>query len=231
MKGIVIACEGLDGSGKSTHARLLARELCSLGRTARVFGLNDNPHLNKQWSILNQNDLIGPVEAALMQSAELLGRLEYSIRPLIQERAVVIWDKYVAGSLATFLVREVPAQYLEILRRTLPEPDLTLFFDVSPEEALSRKQRSGGPGFFESGLDRSLGLPLREAYTKWEKGELDPDLVAQHFKLFQANLRKAYEVFLPVKDILRFDSTGQIRKLANKVCACVREFISHIPAN
>ena len=90
MAGLVIAIEGLDGSGKSTQAALLSQHLRSHGQETEVMRLNENRILERQWHLLNQRDLIGPTHAAPMQAADLASRNEYFVRPLPPVEAAII---------------------------------------------------------------------------------------------------------------------------------------------
>src|SRR5262249_9081357 len=106
-KGLLIAFEGLDGSGKSTQMELLARDLASTGQEVHAYRLNNNPLFKALCKVLNQADLIGPREAALMKTAEMAGRIEYAVKPLLAKGAVVLWDKYLAGTVVADLARGV----------------------------------------------------------------------------------------------------------------------------
>jgi thymidylate kinase len=192
-----VAFEGLDGAGKSTRLRLLAAALQARGAQVHAFRLNDNPLFKQQCRILNQHDLIDPVQAALMKASELCGRIEYHVGKLAEGNAAVLWDKYAAGSLAADAARGVPDTYLQAINRALPQPTFTIYLQIAPEDALRRKILLGGPRMMESGLDHELGISVREAHSRWKSGAIPPEVMNRAFTAFQTRIGAAYERFLP----------------------------------
>jgi len=213
----MIAFEGLDGAGKSTQIQRLVDTLHRRGRETHVFRLTANALFKQQCRGLNEHSLLDATTAALMKAAELTGRLECAVNPCVDRGGIVIWDKYVAGSLAADSVRGVPDAHLAAIRAVLPEPDLTLFLDARPDEALRRKRQNGGPRMMESGLDQRLGLPLREVFAMWTSGALPPDVIDAHFLAFQSQLRDAYARFLPIERTLRIDADSTIDHIADRI--------------
>ena len=96
-----ITFEGLDGSGKSTQARLLAQHLGAEGRevvTTREPG--GTPLGERVREVLLHGDGMTPwAEAALFAAAraELVARV---IRPAVERGADVVCDRYLDSSLA-----------------------------------------------------------------------------------------------------------------------------------
>ena len=212
--GRLIAFEGLDGAGKSTQIGRLADALAAEGHRVRLLKLNANRLFKNVCRRLNDDDLLGPVEAALMKAAELAGRFEF-LRPALDQGEVLIWDKYVVGSLVSDVARNVPPTYIDALASCLPEPDLTVYLDLAPAEALRRKQAVGGPRVMESGLDVAFGA--RQAHAKVAAGEIDADAMAQYFLAFQARMAYAYEQHLPPRTTLRLDATRSQAELADAI--------------
>ncbi len=219
--GFMVAFEGLDGAGKSTQIARLAAALRTEGCKVHVFRLNSNPVFKQQCRLLNQEDLINSTQAALMKAAELTGRYEYHIKPLLESGAVVLWDKYIVGSLAMDAARGVPDSYLRAIQAGLPTPALTLYLAITPEEALRRKNSAGGPRLMESGLDQQLGVPVRRAFELWKTGAIAPDVIAESFQNFQMRLSVAYERFLPWPSTVRFDATEEVDTLSARICRAV----------
>jgi dTMP kinase len=202
-RGLVLAYEGLDGAGKSTQIRMLGEKLAELGYHVEALRLNANPLFKNQCRRLNEHDLIGPVEAALMKASELSGRIEI-LQQQLRESTVFIWDKYVIGSVVSDVARGVKTIYTDAIVASLPPPDLTIYLDLTPEQALARKRAIGGPRVMESGLDVAFGS-ARQAHEKFAAGEIDAATVDRCFLEFQGRMMDAYNRYLPVDRTLRLD--------------------------
>ena len=162
--GLFISFEGIDGSGKSTQARLLAEHLRSTGREVvltrepggspgaeeiRALVLQGDP---ERWSAETE---------LLLFTAARRDHLERTIRPALARGATVICDRF-ADSTRMYqglsrgdlrgAVDTLHAQMIGV------EPDLTLLIDMDPEAALSRaKARATAEERFED-----FGLPLQQ---------------------------------------------------------------------
>jgi dTMP kinase len=219
--GFMVAFEGLDGAGKTTQIERLAAAFRARGRRVDVLRLNANPLFKKQCRLLNEEDLIGAREAALMKAAELSGRLEYHVNPLIRNGAVVLWDKYAAGSLAADAARGVPDECLKAIYAALPQPEVTLYFDITPEEALRRKSMAGGPRLMETGLEQQLGVSVRKAFDLWKGGAVSPEIMREYFVSFQRQVGEAYQKFLPTETTVRLDACQSLDTLSVRVMEAV----------
>jgi dTMP kinase len=220
--GTLIAFEGLDGAGKSTQIGHLAGALSAGGDRVEVRKLNANRLFKDQCRRLNDHDLLGPVAAALMKAAELAGRFE-AITTALEQGAVVIWDKYIVGSIVADIARSVSPKYTDALLSSLPEPDLTVYLEITPAEALRRKNEIGGPRVMESGLDVTFGA--RQAHAKLAAGEIDSDTLARHFLAFQTRVSEAYAHYLPAARTLRLDGARSPVELADSIAQHVTNLL------
>lgn len=145
-KGIFIALEGPDGSGKSTIANLIMSYLEELKikgvLTREPGGTSISEEIRNILLSNNNNEMIDRTEA-LLYAASRAQHTEEKIVPLINDGYVVISDRYVFSSLAYQGVARGLGieEVMNINKFAMGEtyPDLILFFDISPETALSRK--------------------------------------------------------------------------------------------
>jgi dTMP kinase len=98
---VFVSFEGVDGSGKSTQARLLERHLAGLGREVVMTREPGGTELGEgiRQLVLNGPEMTPWAEAALFASAraELAERV---IRPALERGAWVVCDRYFDSSVA-----------------------------------------------------------------------------------------------------------------------------------
>lgn len=145
-KGLFITLEGPDGSGKSTIAKLLKKHVEGLGYKCvltREPGGTDISEKIRKLLLDNDNVEMTDKTEALLYAAARAQHTEEKIKPLLNQGVIVISDRYVLSSLAYqgysrgLGIDEV----MNINKFAMGKvyPDCTLFFDVDPEIALSRK--------------------------------------------------------------------------------------------
>lgn len=151
MKGLFIAFEGPDGSGKSTISKLVEEELKK--RNIDVF-LTREPGGTRIGEKIrglvlgNEYVEMGDEAEALLYAAARSQHVHEKIRPNIEDGKVVICDRFLLSSLAYQGVgRELGVEEVKAINDFGTKglrPDLTLFFHVDPEVTLKRKTEAGG---------------------------------------------------------------------------------------
>lgn len=145
-KGLFIAIEGPDGSGKSTVAKKLYNHLKQNGVKCvltREPGGTEIAEKIREIILDNDNEEMSAMTEALLYAAARAQHVEEKIKPLLEQGYLVITDRYVLSSLAyQGHARGLGVnRVMEINKHAMGGlyPDKVLFFDVSPEVALSRK--------------------------------------------------------------------------------------------
>ena len=168
--GLFLSFEGIDGSGKSTQALLLAEAFQAEGRSVtltrepggspgaeeiRRLVLEGNPN---RWS---------PETEILLFTAARRDHMERKIRPALARGDVVITDRF-ADSTRVYqgMTRKDLSGTVDQLHQMMigMEPDLTILIDIDPALGLSRAKTRAGPEmrFEDMGLD--LHLKARAAF-------------------------------------------------------------------
>lgn len=141
----LIAIEGLDGSGKTTQARLLAEHLRRKGN--QVVQVEEPGTTNAGEAIreilLDGKREIAPLCELLLYEASRAQLVHELIRPALATGKIVVADRFALSSLAyQGYGRGLTLKLVETLNAIATDnlaPDLTLLLDISPEEGLRRK--------------------------------------------------------------------------------------------
>lgn len=138
-KGCFVCIEGLDGSGKSTQARLLAERL---QKTRRVL-LTVEPSRGRIGTFIRQSYLYGEnrlssVVEALLFAADRVDHVQNEIVPALETGDVVISDRYVYSSLAYQGAAGLSLEWIEKVNSHALRPDIALFLDVDLGTVMKR---------------------------------------------------------------------------------------------
>jgi dTMP kinase len=168
LKGRFITFEGIDGSGKSTQLRILADELskadievittCEPGGTPLGRALRE--------AFLETTETVAPMAELLSFAADRAQHVEYFIKPALAEGKIVISDRYADATFAyqgagRGFDEDKVNQVIELATGGL-KPDLTLFFDITVEEALRRMSDREESHTKKNRMDEETG----EFYTR-----------------------------------------------------------------
>ena len=140
MRGLLIAFEGLDQSGKQTQAERLRDRVVEAGRLVRLlsFPAYDTAIGTEIGRALQGDRDYGP---DVMQLLYVANRYEW--KPQIEfelgRGTVLICDRYLASSIAYGEAQGLDPAWLDDVQRFLPRAALTIMLDIAPETAVKRK--------------------------------------------------------------------------------------------
>lgn len=168
-KGVFIVIEGLDGSGKTTQARLLAKKL---SKKYNIF-LTTEPSRGKigsyirEYYLYEKQRLPTDVEALLF-AADRLEHVKKELVPALDEGKLVICDRYLHSSLAYQGSSGLSIDWIRGINSKALQPDIGIFIDLAPEVVLKRLNRK------RSVMETlETQQKVREIYLKFvENGEL-----------------------------------------------------------
>ena len=133
-KGVFICIEGLDGSGKSTQAKLLTKKLNKAGYNAIYTAEPSQGKIGKfiRKRLFEQARMPTTAEALLF-AADRIEHVQNQVAPALEEGKIVVSDRYVYSSLAYQGSAGLSLDWIEAVNANALKPDLCIFIDVEPE--------------------------------------------------------------------------------------------------
>jgi dTMP kinase len=140
QRGFLIAFEGIDGSGTSTHSRLLYEFLVKQGfnviltrePTKGVVGRLIKDALQDKFQIKQ------PEVFALLFAADRIQHVKEVIEPAIKQGKIIITTRYVESSLAYQSAQGLTREWIKAINKDIVWPDVTFILDINPNDAMSR---------------------------------------------------------------------------------------------
>lgn len=171
MRGKFITFEGIDGAGKSTHLRWIARFLRKRGvrlkLTREPGGTATGEELRRL--VLERRKGLHPETETLLMFAARREHLDKVIMPALAAGRWVLCDRFTDATYAYQSAGSgVRWKKVEALERWVQEglqPDLTILFDVSPAVGRKRASRHRRPDRFEREKD-AYYRRVRAAYLR-----------------------------------------------------------------
>jgi len=152
-RGLLVAFEGPDGSGKTTQRKLFKDWLVGEGWPVTITKWNSSnlikPIIKARKSIRSINQQ----EFCLLHAADFRHRMEHEVLPALLDGQTVLADRFLFTALARDAARGLELDWLLHVYSPLYWPDIVFYFAVSPETSGRRIAATRAPKYYEAGQD------------------------------------------------------------------------------
>jgi dTMP kinase len=195
--GVLLAVEGVEGSGRSTQLHLLSRWLEMEGYLAHFAEWHPSPLVESAVNRPKGSRWLTPITFAVIHAADFADRYERQILPSLRSGHIVLVDGYIHAALARDSARGCPMPWLRNLYKFAVAPDITFYIrvplDVAVQRALSGRPRLK---YYDAGMD--LGLSLNRI---------------ESFRIFQGKIIEEYEKLAWTDNFLVLNGTLPVQQL------------------
>ncbi len=141
QQGFFIALEGIDGSGTTTHTKLLSNWLRKKGLEVVETHEPTDERIGRLIREVLRDSTVSPAIDALLFAADRIDNTLNKIQPALDQGKIVITDRYVESSFAYQCSSGLDREWVQNLNRYALTPTVTYLLDISPKIALGRKRR------------------------------------------------------------------------------------------
>lgn len=211
--GRLIVFEGLDGSGKSTQARLLVKWLGAQGYRVFFSEWNSSDMVSEVIRRGKKKNLLTPTTFSLLHATDFADRFERQIAPPLRAGYIVVCDRYSYTAFVRDAARGCDPDWVRNLYGFAPVPDKVLYFRVPVSTSLHRKILSRQKiSYYEAGMDLGLSDEVSESYEK-----------------FQTRLKHEYDRIAPLDGFVTVAADRPVEEVLRQVRHEVRPLLVGFP--
>jgi dTMP kinase len=200
-RGAFIVFEGIDGSGKSTHIKLLCGELREQGYDVLETSEPSRGRIGRfiRDYVEHRGRRLPAEVESLLFAADRFEHQKKTIEPALEQGQIVVSDRYVHSSLAYQGAEGVSIEWVREVNCFALNPDLCILLDVGPETGLGRMRRRRRTVF--------------EVYT------------------FQQRVRNLYLQFVEQGEMVKIAAERPIEEVQREISALVHEILGNRQPN
>jgi dTMP kinase len=194
LKGKLIAVEGTDGVGRSTHIELLQEWLEVQGYGVITTGWTRSNLMSKTIEMAKAGNIVDRWSLSLLYATDFADRLEHQVIPALRSGFVVLADRYIYTAFARDFVRSTDRTWIRDVFGFAPIPDLVCYLRIDVETLALRVIETTGMNYWESGMDLRLGTDLYDSFKKYQSLLIEEfDKMAIEFRFNVVDARKSPE--------------------------------------
>ena len=213
--GRLLVFEGLDGSGKSTQARLVSRWLGARGYRVFFTEWNSSELVSDTIRRGKKKGLLTPTTFSLLHATDFADRFERHILPPLRAGYLVICDRYAFTAFVRDAARGCDPEWVRTMYSFAPTPDKTFYFRVPVDVSLKRKLASRQKiSYYEAGMDQGLSADLTQSYER-----------------FQGRLKREYERSVARDGFTVIDAARPVEKVHADLRREIRPLLEGFPTD
>ena len=194
LKGKLIAIEGTDGVGRSTHIEMLQEWLEVQGYGVVTTGWTRSNLMSKTIEMAKQGNILDRWSFSLLYATNFADRLEHQIIPALRSGFIVLADRYIYTAFARDFVRSGDRSWIRDVFGFAVIPDLVCYLRIDVDTLALRVIETKGMNFWESGMDLRLGGDLYDSFKKYQGLLIEEfDKMAEEFTFEVVDARKPPE--------------------------------------
>ena len=166
-RGLLVAFEGPDGSGKTTQRKLFKTWLKSEGYDVTTTKWNSSDLIKPIIKSRKAIRALSPEEFSLLHAADFRHRVEHKILPALWAGRLVIADRFLFTGLVRDVARGLELDWVLKLYLPLLWPDVVFYFSVSPGTSSQRVSATRTPNYYEAGQDVTQIDDPTESYHRF----------------------------------------------------------------
>mgnify|MGYP001772534198 CR=1 FL=1 len=166
MSILIIAFEGIEGSGRTAHLEAVKRYLEKKGYGVVIMGLQMSKLIGDRIAQVKKDIIFERRTLFLAYVTDLADQLENYIKPSLDAGFIALADGYVLTLESWGLVRGLEREWMEDVLSVFPKPTLSFTLISSPEEIIKRIIKKRG---YLDPLSTGIDLCIKDdIYTAYE---------------------------------------------------------------
>ena len=166
-RGLLVAFEGPDGSGKTTQRKLFKTWLKAEGYDVVTTKWNSSDLIKPIIRARKKVRSLSPEEYSLLHAADFRHRVDHEVMPALWDGKLVIADRFLFTGLARDVARGLDLDWVLRLYQPLLWPDIVFYFSVTPSTSSQRVAATRTPSYYEAGQDVTLVADPAESYLRF----------------------------------------------------------------
>lgn len=222
---MIIVFEGLDGSGKSTHIKIVYERLINEGYDVIISPWRRGKGIVKFLNRMCEHYHTNSKDGTLAFAAEFWTRWDWDLERIKSKKKIIIYDRYIYTEIARGIARGLEKNWLQSLYEGAEIPDITFFFSCSKDE-LNKRKNGSQISFFEAGFDSidKRKIFFSEKYLDYKNGIHDEEKVLEAFCSFQEKQMIEYGKLNDYSNFITIDTTGRVfEDVHNQVYECLQK--------
>ncbi|HET6399893.1 MAG TPA: thymidylate kinase [Candidatus Kapabacteria bacterium] len=190
--GKLIAIEGTDGVGRSTHIAELRTWLEAQGYAVADTGMTRSELAGRGIKEAKAGHTLGKLTMQLFYATDFADRLDNEIIPALKAGFIVLTDRYMYSAIARAVARGMDPDWVRDVYKIALIPDAIFYLRIDSISDLVLRLLETGKGFdyWESGMDVGFGEDFYDSFVSYQAkllAEFDRMTTEYNFKVIRAS--------------------------------------------